>query len=140
MSTGLDTFDTTVQKTNELMNKIEKDMGWQDRRVQTYAALRVVLITLRKRLMENDLSNFVAQLPVLIKGIMMDGWDPANEPIKMDKEEFLNELQKKFNYSVEGGMERVVKVVLDNTFEMFARQAKDDLKESLPESIDELLE
>jgi uncharacterized protein (DUF2267 family) len=75
---------------------------------------------------------------MLIKGIYFDGWDPANVPQKMDKEEFLSSIQENFNYSVES-LEDVVKVVLNNLLKHMDERIAKDVKDSLPSDIATLL-
>lgn len=137
-NTGFHVFDRTVQKTNQLLADIEEDLDWQDRREQTYSALRFTLHALRDRLQVNASANFASQLPMLVKGVYFDGWDPANVPQKMDKEEFLDRIQEKFNYSVES-LEEVVKVVLDNLIKHMDERTAKDVKDSLPSDIADLL-
>jgi uncharacterized protein (DUF2267 family) len=138
-NTGFHIFDRTVQKTNQILTDIEKDLDWEDRREQTYSALRFTLHALRDRLQVNASANFAAQLPMLVKGIYFDGWDPANVPEKMDKEEFMDSIQENFNYSVES-LEDVVKVVLDNLLKNIDERSAKDVKDSLPSDIANLLE
>lgn len=138
-NTGFHIFDRTVQKTNQILTDIEEDLDWQDRREQTYSALRLTLHALRDRLQVNASANFAAQLPMLIKGIYFDGWDPANVPQKMDKEEFMDSIQENFNYSVES-LENVVRVVLDNLLKNIDEGSAKDVKDSLPSDIAKLLE
>jgi uncharacterized protein (DUF2267 family) len=137
-NTGFHIFDKTVQKTNQILTDIEEDLNWQDRREQTYSALRFTLHALRDRLQVNASANFASQLPMLIKGIYFDGWDPANVPQKMDKEEFLSSIQENFNYSVES-LEEVVKVVLNNLLKHMDEGIAKDVKDSLPSDIATLL-
>ena len=42
MSTGLDVFDTTIQKTNLWLKDLMWELGWEDRH-RAYEGLRVTL-------------------------------------------------------------------------------------------------
>jgi uncharacterized protein (DUF2267 family) len=113
-NTGYSSFTTTVDKTNRILHEIEEAHGWpKDRRNQSYAALRVVLHTLRDRLTVEEAAQFAAQLPMLMRGIYYDGWDPSHVPHKMNKDEFLQRVRKGFPYDVRGGTEHVVQTVLE---------------------------
>ncbi len=74
-ATGLDVFDTTVQKTNIWLNDLMKVLGWQDRH-KAYLALRATLHALRDRLTVDEVAHFGAQLPMLMRGFYYEGWDP----------------------------------------------------------------
>ena len=78
VDTGFATFSTTVDKTNRVLKEIERAYGWpQDRRNQSYTALRAVLHALRDRLTVEESAQFAAQLPMLIRGLYYGGWDPS---------------------------------------------------------------
>jgi uncharacterized protein (DUF2267 family) len=111
--TGFSTFTTTVDKTNAMLHEIETSLGWpRERRSQSYAGLRAVLHTLRDRLTVTEAVQLGAQLPLLVRGIYYDGWDPKRVPIKMGAEEFLQRIRREFPYDVRGGVEAVVHAVL----------------------------
>jgi len=88
-TTGLDVFDTTLQKTHTWLKAIMERLGTQDRH-RAYMALRAVLHALRDRLPVTEAAQLGAQLPMLIRGLYYEGWDPAATPRKeRHKEEFL---------------------------------------------------
>ena len=76
MTTGLEAFDKTVQKTNEWLGTVMRAIPSQDRKV-AYAALRAVLHALRDRLPLQSAVGLGAQLPMLVRGIYYDGWQPS---------------------------------------------------------------
>lgn len=111
--TGFAPFTTTVDKTNHVLHQIETAYGWeQNRRRQSYAALRAALHALRDRLTVDEAAQFAAQLPMLIRGIYYEGWVPSRVPVKMGREQFLQRVRHEFRYDVEGGMERLVRTVV----------------------------
>jgi uncharacterized protein (DUF2267 family) len=79
MSTGLPVFDTTIQQTNEWLVQIGERLPPCSRQ-QAYGALRSVLHALRDRLPHSVMLGLCAQLPLLIRGVMIDGWRAADTP------------------------------------------------------------
>jgi uncharacterized protein (DUF2267 family) len=60
-----------------------------------YKVLRAVLQTLRDRLPMNDAVHFAAQLPMFLRGLFFESWQPSSVPIKMSREEFLKAISEK---------------------------------------------
>jgi uncharacterized protein (DUF2267 family) len=141
MSTGVDVFDTTLQKTINLLNDISGEFGWpEERRHQSYSALRSVLHALRDRLVVAEAANFAAQLTMLVRGLYYEGWKPEAVPKKMHREEFLAEIQKQFQYSVEGGPERLVNGVLSALSKHIEPRTLEHIKKEMPSDIAELFQ
>lgn len=87
-TTGLDVFDSTLQKTNTWLRQILDELGSEDRHF-AYSALRVTLHALRDRLTVDDAAHLGAQLPMLVRGLYYEGWHPSGKPQKTDLGEFL---------------------------------------------------
>lgn len=139
-STGFAEFDTTIQKTNELLKEIETAFNWpEERRNQSYAALRAVLHALRDRLPVEEAVQLGAQLPMLIRGMYYEAWDPSKVPIKMKKEEFLQRIRKEFPFSIEGDIEDVVEIVLTSLRKHVSLGEAEDVISILPKDIQELV-
>lgn len=65
--TSLDTFDTTIHKTNAWLNELRQELGWDDRHA-VYLALRATLHALRDRITVEEVAQLGAQLPMLVRG------------------------------------------------------------------------
>ena len=76
---GLDIFDRTVQDTNRWLNGIGAGLGTGDKQ-PAYHALRSVLAALRDRVTVDLAAAFGAQLPLLVRGIYYEGYDPSHGP------------------------------------------------------------
>ncbi|WP_149537485.1 DUF2267 domain-containing protein [Siccirubricoccus phaeus] len=77
-SAGLDVFDKTLQTTNIWLDEIMADLG-PDRQV-AWHALGAVLRTLRDRVPLDLAAHLGAQLPLLVRGLYYDQWQPAGQP------------------------------------------------------------
>lgn len=73
--TSLSTFDKTVHQANLWLKEIQEELRWGDRQ-QAYHALRAVLHALRDRLPLIEVSDFAAQLPMVVRGMYYEGWHP----------------------------------------------------------------
>lgn len=136
VQTGFPSFDTTVDKTNRILREIEEEYGWpKDRRNQSYAALRGVLHALRDRLTVEESAQFAAQLPMLVRGIYYEGWDPSKVPVKIDRGEFMARVRQEFPYDTEVGTEPLVQAVLGALKRQVTDGEWEDIKSTVPKQL-----
>ena len=110
--TGLDVFDTTVQKTHIWLNAIMQELGWEDR-YKAYLGLRTTLHALRDRLPVEEAAQLAAQLPMLMRGLYYEGWDPTGKPQKVrHREAFLTPIREHFRNDPGVDAEQVARAVL----------------------------
>jgi len=81
MTTGLAVFDTTVNETNQWLNALEDQINCD--RHQAYVAMRAVMHVLRDRLAPASAMRFAAQLPLLLRGVFVEGWRPDETPVRI---------------------------------------------------------
>ena len=109
--TGLDVFDTTLQKTNAWLNEIQEELGWGERQL-AYHALRATLQALRDRILVDEAANLGSQLPLLVRGIYYDGWVASDEPVKLrTRQEFLDLVGERYGHREPVSMEDLVRAV-----------------------------
>ena len=90
---GLDAFDKTIQTTNIWLNEIMEQIG-PDRQV-AWKALSTVLHKLRDRLPIGLAAHLGAELPLLVRGVYYDQFEPAKLPSDCDTpEQFVAEVAK----------------------------------------------
>lgn len=75
---GLDVFDRTIQTTNIWLNEIMEDIG--PGRQVAWKVLSVVLHKLRERLPVDLAAHLGAELPLLVRGVYYDQYQPAKQP------------------------------------------------------------
>lgn len=88
-------FSHTVQQTMEWLDELRVLLGVGDER-SAYAALRGVLHQLRDRLTVEEATDLGAQLPLLVRGIYYENYNPSKTPEKIRHlDAFLGELSAK---------------------------------------------
>ncbi|ACG78560.1 conserved hypothetical protein [Phenylobacterium zucineum HLK1] len=94
MSTnGLEVFDKTLQTTHIWLNEITAEIG-PDRQV-AWKVLSTVLHKLRDRLPVEVCAHLSAELPLLIRGVFYDQYQPARQPSDCrDFDEFTAEVSE----------------------------------------------
>lgn len=113
MSTGLDTFDKTVQESNLWLKDIMERLNTTDRH-RAYSTLRAVLHALRDRIGAENAAHLGAQLPMLLRGLFYEGWDPTNKPTKERHEEaFLAHVAQELPRADEAEIEQGIYAVFD---------------------------
>jgi uncharacterized protein (DUF2267 family) len=89
---GLAVFDKTLQTTHIWLNEIADQLG-PDRQ-HAWKVLSVVLHKLRDRLPLGVSAHLGAQLPLLIRGVYYDQFQPARQPTDCDLDEFIDEVDE----------------------------------------------
>ena len=113
MSTGLDTFDKTVQESNLWLKDVMERLNTADRH-HAYSTLRAVLHALRDRIGPESAAHLGAQLPMLLRGLFYEGWDPTGKPSKERHEAaFLAHIAKELPRADEKEVEQGIYAALD---------------------------
>ena len=77
-ATGLEVFDRTLQTTNTWLGEIMQALDVE--RHVAWKVLGVVLHTLRDRLPVELAAHLGSQLPLLVRGVFYDQYQPARQP------------------------------------------------------------
>ena len=89
----------SIQKTNAWMRDVNYELSWSTFQ-RGYLSLRAVLHALRDRLTTQEVAQFGAQLPIFIRGVYYEGWNPARTQIKSrGKELFLRQVRAQFAHT-----------------------------------------
>lgn len=136
--TGLDVFDTTVHKTHTWLHEIMRELGWADR-YKAYLGLRTTLHALRDRLSVEETAQLGAQLPMLIRGLYYEGWNPTGKPEKVrHKTAFLAPIRDHFSDAWEVDPEEIARAVLKVLTQHVSEGEIADVKHCFPAELREL--
>jgi uncharacterized protein (DUF2267 family) len=137
-TTGLEAFDTTVHKTNTWLKEVMNELGW-DNEQKAYLALRATLHALRDRLTVDEVAQLGAQLPMLMRGLYYEGWDPTGKPVKeRHRSQFLERVMRPFQADESVDPERVTRAVFAVLSRRVTSGEIEDVKHVLPAEIREL--
>jgi uncharacterized protein (DUF2267 family) len=136
MTTGLDTFDKTVQQSNLWLKDVMERLNTYDRH-HAYSTLRAVLHALRDRIGPENAAHLGAQLPMLLRGLFYEGWDPTGKPTKERHENaFLAHIARELPRAAgPGEIEQGALAVLDVLSKHIDRGAAVKLAAILPQDL-----
>jgi len=131
-SNSIETFSNTLQKTHEWLRDLMMDLAWQDEH-KAYLALRSVLHALRDRLTVEETAQLAAQLPMLVRGLYYEGWNPTGKPIKeRHQEQFLAHIREHFTNDERIVPEQLVRAVFRLLSKRISEGEIKDIKHTLP--------
>jgi uncharacterized protein (DUF2267 family) len=132
--TGLDVFDSTIQRSNVWLKDLMQELNWSDHR-KTYLAFRSVLHTVRDHLPVRDAIHFGRYLPMLIRGFYFDLWDPGSTPLPLrHRNDFLSVLETRLARDGDGtgNAEVVARAVFRLLHRKISEGEIEDLQHLLP--------
>lgn len=140
MSTHIASLNRAIQNTIEWLDDIQTELGWENRD-ETYKATKAVLQTIRDRSTVQEVIHLAANLPLIMKGMLLDGYTMKEKPVKLrDAEEFLLYIQA--NYDSRLGdiidTEEVVKAVVAVLTQRMGGGEMQKIAATMPERIKRL--
>jgi uncharacterized protein (DUF2267 family) len=138
-ASGLDIFDRTLETTHIWLNEICNDLG-PDKQV-AWKVLSTVLHKLRDRLTINLAAHLGAQLPLLIRGVYYDQFEPGRMPSEFrSREEFVAEVAEWLSDTRPVDPEEAIRSV----FRMLSRHISEGqvskVRDALPKSLRQMWE
>ena len=83
-------FNKHAQKGNEFVSEVARELGIPEDKDKALRILKAVLHTLRDKITPEESLQLIAQLPLFIKAIYVDGWRISGKHEKMrQKNDFL---------------------------------------------------
>lgn len=131
MEHNIDVINRTVAKTYEWISLTGERAGLDDAH-DSYQVLRSVLHALRDRLDTNVAAHLAAQMPILLKGVFYDGWDPGRLPQRTSLGEFLARVEREAGVKGTSAAEDAVRAVMSVVWDELGPGAIDHLLAVLP--------
>lgn len=136
MTTGVSTFDQSLNTTMEWLKDLQEEMSFDDEQ-RAFRVMRGVLHALRDRLTVEETADFAAQLPMLLQGVYYHGWTPRGKPEKIrHRQEFLDKIAE--NLMREHDPEEAARAVFTVLERRMPGGEIEDVKRILPEPIRDL--
>jgi uncharacterized protein (DUF2267 family) len=138
-ASGLDVFDRSLETTHVWLNEICNDLG-PDKQV-AWKVLSTVLHKLRDRLTINLAAHLGAQLPILVRGVYYDQFEPGHMPSEhRSREDFVREVAEWLSDTRPVDPEEAVRSV----FRVLSRHVSEGqinkVRDALPKSLRRLWE
>jgi uncharacterized protein (DUF2267 family) len=135
----VDAIERSVQKTNEWVVDLARELGTDDRD-SAWRMLRAYLQVLRDRLTLDEAAQLAAQLPHLLRGVFYEGLDPGHQPEPIrDRETFLARLAERAQLADTADAEAVAAAATRVLSRHVTPGELDDVMAQLPAEIREVL-
>src|ERR1019366_3510752 len=72
-------IDRSVEKAHIWINDVAEELGADDQH-RAYRVLRAFLHALRDHLSVDEAAQLAPQLPIFVRGVFYEGWDPSRTP------------------------------------------------------------
>jgi uncharacterized protein (DUF2267 family) len=136
-ASGLDVFDRTLETTHIWLNEICNDLG-PDKQV-AWKVLSTVLHKLRDRLTINLAAHLGAQLPLLIRGVYFDQFEPGKMPSEFrSREEFVEEVAEWLSDTRPVDPDEAVRSVFRVLSRHISEGQIEKIRDALPKSLRQL--
>ncbi len=140
-------FEKYAEKGNLFIKELAQELGCPDDKKKAGRILKAVLKALRNRLSHEESMHLLAQLPMCIKAVYVDGWKLSQTPEKIKNvSEFIEEVMR---YDVPRAQQdfankdeaiRAVKAVFKVIKNHISDGESQDVEAELPKQLKELWE
>jgi uncharacterized protein (DUF2267 family) len=122
-------------KAQAWLAELSEELGWSDSQ-HSYVALRATLHALRDRLSVDEAADLAAQLPLVVRGIWFEGWNPSAVPLRIrDLDAFLAPIASALIWEPAPDAERVARAVFALLSRHVSEGEIEDVVGSLPAEI-----
>ena len=136
---GLEVFDRTLETTHIWLNEICNDLG-PDKQV-AWKVLSTVLHKLRDRLTLNLAAHLGAQLPLLVRGVYYDQFEPGKMPSECrSRDEFVAEVAEWLSDTRPVDQQEAIRSVFRLLSRHISEGQVNKVRDALPKSIRQMWE
>ncbi|MFP4250726.1 MAG: DUF2267 domain-containing protein [Armatimonadota bacterium] len=134
----LQPFASTLQKADQWMKDVMEELGPDDPQ-KAYHSLRAVLHALRDRLMPGEVTDLSSEMPMLIRGLFLEGWKATEPSGALDsQEEFFEVVNEELQVPADVGPEDSVRAIFRVLEKHVSCGEIGDVKGMLPEALQPL--
>ncbi|KTD22861.1 Uncharacterized conserved protein (DUF2267) [Legionella lansingensis] len=131
-------IESSLNLTYNWLNEF-KEYGHLRDESQSYSVLRIVLHELRDHLPVDVSAHLAAQLPLVLKGLYFDGWDPSREIRRVDSfEDFIKPIRKDMT-NLDVNLKESVRNCIQFIISKIEKDLADKVMGSLPERLKDAL-
>jgi uncharacterized protein (DUF2267 family) len=131
----MSTMDHTMQVTNEWVHQLDELVPWDDSN-KSFRLLRATLQTVRDQLGVEEAAQLAAQLPLFLRGVYYDGWDPSRTPSTLrEKPDFIASIAGAMSPDTLDDSEATVNAVLSLLNTRISAGEINDVRNSMRKSV-----
>jgi len=129
-------FQHSLQTTDRWLKEVMTELGWSDLQ-KAHTALRATLHALREQLPVDECAQLSAQLPLILRGIYWEGWNPHEA--KAPPNAFLTAVHSAFKHDPDTDPERIAHAVFKTMATEIAPGEMEDVRQILPRDLRRLM-
>lgn len=142
----INAFNKHLEEANRFVKDLAMQLGNPENTDQAIRVLRAVFIALRRRIPTDESMHVVSQLPMILKGMYVDGWD-LHEPLSdaQSWDDFLFELRNNtarnadIDFVNDEDAKQKVSAVFTALKQYISEGELDHVRSSLPKEIAEVI-
>lgn len=138
MTRTIHVFERTTHEAHEWVNELAGRTGWTNER-EVLRLLRTVLAKIRDHLPVNEMAQFSAQLPILLRGLFFEGWQAKLTPIhERHAADFVADVEDAIGNVIDYQGVTDIKAVFNVVNARISRGEVNDVRSCLPQELRDL--
>ncbi|MEO0929391.1 MAG: DUF2267 domain-containing protein [Pseudomonadota bacterium] len=138
MTRMIHVFERTTHEAHEWVNDLAGRTGWT-KQSQYLALIRTVLAKTRDHLPVDEMAQFSAQLPLILRGMFFEGWQPKLTPVRERRAaEFVSAVEEKIGDVIAYRGVTDIKAVFNVINAHISQGEVEDVRACLPQELRDL--